>query len=174
MAEEISEGMTGAPAGVGGASGAASGTWTATNGLGANSGAVGGGAPSPQTNAVENDKAEEAFPECVAAGLADMGVHHTKFQENYGKVVMDAVLPMQQELAAKVARKIGESVATAAVAVDAVSSVLLCVCGILLQVHGVLLHSEMHDVFALHKQGAEAKCVELQAKIEKLEEEKEV
>ena len=32
----------------------------------------------------------------------------------------------------------------------------------------------MHDVFALHKQGAEAKCAELQAKIEKLEEEKKV
>lgn len=127
MAEEMSEGGRVDLEGVGGASGAASGTLTATSGLGASGGAIGGGAPPLQADPVDGENAVEAFPECVAAGLADMGVHHAKFQENYGKVVMDAVLPMQRQLAAKVARKIGESVATAAGAVDAVSDVLLCV-----------------------------------------------
>lgn len=125
--EEIVEGMRGGPEGVGGAPAGASGNSLVGKTLGAIGGAVGGGAPPLPANPGNGGKAVEAFPECVAAGLAGMGVQHAKFQENYGKVILDLVLPMQRQLAADVARKISISVATAAAAAaDEVSSICCC------------------------------------------------
>lgn len=95
--EEIVEGMRGDPEGVGGAPATASGNSSTGNTLGANGGAVDGGAPPLPANPGNGGKAVEAFPECVAAGLAGMGVQHAKFQENYGKVILDLVLPMQRQ-----------------------------------------------------------------------------
>ena len=120
--EEIVEGMRGGPEGVGGAPAGASGNSLVGKTLGAIGGAVGGGAPPLPANPGNGGKAVEAFPECVAAGLAGMGVQHAKFQENYGKVILDLVLPMQRQLAADVARKIRNSLATAAAVGDGVSS----------------------------------------------------
>ncbi len=122
-------GTTGAVGGMGSGSvvnSLANGTLPATGG------GVGCGEAPLQANAADGVNASAAFDEAAKECWAEMAADHSKFKDDYGKVVHEQFMQLQQKLSDTLVSKISDKLAIAAAAVgDGVSlymlSVVLCV-----------------------------------------------